>query len=85
MASAFEGEKIDGEGLFADFGVRSLIGVGDHSSHDLLPCRIAERVQILGGTLAIDSSPGQGSTLTIEVPLPSHAYDAGRNNGSNRR
>jgi len=46
---------------------------------------IAERVQILGGTLAIDSSPGQGSTLTIEVPLPSHAYDAGRNNGSNRR
>jgi signal transduction histidine kinase len=31
---------------------------------------IAERVRILGGTLTIDSRPGQGSSLSVEVPLP---------------
>ncbi len=30
---------------------------------------IAERVRILGGTLTIDSRPGDGTSLTIEVPL----------------
>jgi signal transduction histidine kinase len=31
---------------------------------------IAERVRILGGTLTIDSRPGQGSSVSVEVPLP---------------
>ena len=31
---------------------------------------IAERVRILGGTLAIDSRPGEGTSLTVEVPFP---------------
>lgn len=31
---------------------------------------IAERVRILDGTLAIDSKPGGGASLTIEIPLP---------------
>jgi len=31
---------------------------------------ITERVRILGGTLAIDSRPGAGASLNVEVPLP---------------
>jgi signal transduction histidine kinase len=31
---------------------------------------IAERVRILGGTLAIESRPGEGASLTAEVPFP---------------
>jgi signal transduction histidine kinase len=30
---------------------------------------IAERVRILGGTLAVDSRPGEGTSLTIEIPV----------------
>jgi len=32
-----------------------------------------ERVEILGGTLHIDSAPGKGTRFRIEVPLPSEA------------
>lgn len=38
---------------------------------------IAERVRILGGTLTIDSRPGEGASLTVEVPLPVCRYDQG--------
>ena len=31
---------------------------------------ITERVRVLGGTLAIDSHPGAGTSLTVEVPEP---------------
>ncbi len=31
---------------------------------------IRERVEILGGRLQVDSAPGQGTRLSIEVPLP---------------
>ena len=31
---------------------------------------ITERVRILGGTLAIESRPAEGTSLTVEVPLP---------------
>ncbi len=40
---------------------------------------IAERVRILGGTLAIDSRPGQGTSLTVEVPLLNHKHETGSN------
>ena len=30
---------------------------------------IAERVRILNGTLAIDSRPGGGTSLTVEIPF----------------
>jgi signal transduction histidine kinase len=37
---------------------------------------IAERAGILGATCAMDSNPGAGTTVTIEVPLPipKHAH-----------
>ena len=31
---------------------------------------IAERVRILGGTLTIDSRPGKGTNMTVEIPVP---------------
>src|SRR5206468_7039869 len=33
---------------------------------------IAERARILGATPTIDSRPGGGTNLTVEVPLPIH-------------
>jgi signal transduction histidine kinase len=33
---------------------------------------MAERARILGATLVIESSPGGGTSLTVEVPLPNH-------------
>jgi signal transduction histidine kinase len=38
---------------------------------------IAERVRILGGTLTIDSRPGEGTSLTVEVPLPICKHETG--------
>jgi signal transduction histidine kinase len=40
---------------------------------------IAERVRILNGTLAVDSRPGAGTSLTVEVPLSIHANESGNN------
>jgi signal transduction histidine kinase len=34
---------------------------------------IKERTRILGGTFAIESRPGQGTTLSVEIPVTSHA------------
>ena len=31
---------------------------------------IEERVEILGGKVTIDSAPGQGTRVRLEVPLP---------------
>jgi signal transduction histidine kinase len=31
---------------------------------------IEERVEILGGKVKIDSAPGQGTRVRLEVPLP---------------
>ncbi len=44
---------------------------------------IAERVRILGGTLAVDSRLGRGTTLTIEIPVPDRKH-ATRNNDTHR-
>lgn len=40
---------------------------------------IAERVRILNGTLVVDSRPGEGTNLTIEVILPTDTNEAGSN------
>jgi signal transduction histidine kinase len=40
---------------------------------------IAERVRILGGTLLIDSRPGAGTSLTMEIPLPTSKHEPGSN------
>jgi signal transduction histidine kinase len=37
---------------------------------------IKERVRILGGTFVFDSRPGQGASLTIEIPVPSPRHEA---------
>jgi signal transduction histidine kinase len=44
---------------------------------------IAERVRILGGTLTVDSRPGRGTNLTIEIPIPEGKH-ATRDNDNNR-
>ncbi len=40
---------------------------------------IAERVRILDGSWTIDSHPGEGTSLTVEVPLPVHKNGTGNN------
>jgi signal transduction histidine kinase len=40
---------------------------------------IAERVRLLGGILAIDSRPGEGASLTIEIPIPIRKHETGNN------
>jgi signal transduction histidine kinase len=45
---------------------------------------ITERLRILGGTLNIDSSPDQGTTITAEIPLPAN-HHAKRTQSADRR
>jgi signal transduction histidine kinase len=40
---------------------------------------IAERVRILRGTLAIDSRPGEGTSLSIEIPMTVRKHETGNN------
>jgi signal transduction histidine kinase len=40
------------------------------------PLVIKERVRLLGGHLTIESEPGRGALLEIDVPLASHAMEA---------
>jgi signal transduction histidine kinase len=34
-----------------------------------------ERVEVLGGTLALDAEPGQGTHVRLEIPLPQERRD----------
>ena len=52
----------DGRGLPPDFDAGSIAG-----HHGLLG--MEQRVLALGGTMQVDSSPGHGVTIGIEVPL----------------
>ncbi|MEW5921490.1 MAG: sensor histidine kinase [Bacillota bacterium] len=42
-----------------------------------------ERVELLGGTLTINSRPGRGTLLNIRVPLPEEEKEASKSNESN--
>ena len=51
-------------------GFKMPSGVGDLTrSGKLGLAGMEERVQLLGGTLNIQSQPGKGTNLTVEVPL----------------
>ncbi len=39
---------------------------------------VRERVHICGGVLSIDSAPGRGTTITVEVPSRDDAFDSRR-------
>jgi signal transduction histidine kinase len=45
---------------------------------------IAERVRILGGTLVIAARPGEGTSLTVEIPLPNRKHDTKSSNSADR-
>ena len=34
-----------------------------------------ERTQALGGTLAVESAPGDGTTIAAEIPRPARVHD----------
>jgi two-component system, NarL family, sensor histidine kinase DegS len=40
---------------------------------------IAERVRIINGKLTVASRPGEGTNLTVEVPLPADTHETGSN------
>lgn len=41
----------------------------EHASNSLGMINLQERTRLLGGTLGIQSAPGQGTILTLEIPL----------------
>jgi signal transduction histidine kinase len=57
----------DGQGFDAT-DWRGLCLDGDHAG--LLS--IEERITLLGGTLRVESKPGAGTSLVVEIPLPAH-------------
>jgi signal transduction histidine kinase len=62
----------DGRG----FDVASrLAGTGDSRSLGIFGMR--ERATLLGGTLTIESTPGAGTTIFVEIPLPMEPTDDG--------
>jgi signal transduction histidine kinase len=44
-------------------------GAAAHRSRRLGLTSMEERATALGGTLTIDSAPGEGTTISLEVPL----------------
>ncbi|MGE5590641.1 MAG: cache domain-containing protein [Bacillota bacterium] len=54
---------------------RSRSGAPDHSGFGLLSMR--ERVQTLGGTLEVDSRPGEGTRVCVRVPVRADSVRAG--------
>ena len=36
---------------------------------------VQERAHLLGGTFAVQSAPGRGTVITVEIPLKGGAYD----------
>jgi len=60
--------------LLVDDDGRGFPFTGTYSQHALEeqglgPVSICERVRALGGTLTIDSTPGSGATLRVDIPL----------------
>jgi signal transduction histidine kinase len=45
---------------------------------------IAERVQILGGAWIVDSSPGQGASLNVQIPIPTSRHEIRTENTGSR-
>jgi len=53
----------------SDNGVGFIVGAAEGSSHYGLK-GMKERVQKLGGTLGIESAPGKGTRIDIQIPFP---------------
>jgi len=61
------------------------LAVGESPSRGLGLFSILERVRFLGGDLEIASAPGNGSVLTLVVPIQGWAGDRSRGPGANAR
>ncbi|MFB3855380.1 MAG: ATP-binding protein [Vicinamibacterales bacterium] len=68
--------EIEDDGL--GFDLASLPAVEGSSQRGLGLMGMRERVELLGGTIAIDTAPGQGVHITVSVPV-------GRETGNNER
>ena len=55
----------DGEG-FDPTGIKPLVGPQDEHGFGLTAMR--ERVEQLGGRLAIETAPGEGTAVVVELP-----------------
>jgi signal transduction histidine kinase len=61
-----------------DDGVGFDPGATEHRSRRLGLTSMDERANVLGGSLGIESAPGQGTTITLEVPLDQHDHQNSR-------
>lgn len=71
MAVTLECSERDGKAKFARLRCEDNgVGFDPESVHGRGLSGIHERARILGATLSVESAPGQGSTLTLDFPIP---------------
>ena len=53
---------------------RTALGAQDEGGFGLIAMR--ERIELLGGTLLVESAPGEGTTLMAELPISAYELEA---------